>query len=334
MLKKSPQVVPSLVESVREEQGDCIVAECMFLWPRLVARILYIPTVGLCPTYAIPGTANEQSRNEQFRANLYKQLAQKSPSLSNLRALQDNELSSLSAAYGIQPSEIRSLYGSAEPLTLVFHPRAFRPAEETFDERFLFVGPSLQSRRYASHSFPFEKLDTIRPTLYISLGTNFNNQLDFYRLCFEAFGDTEWQVVLSYGTKIDLATLPAIPSNFVAAPQVPQLEILPCTDIFISHGGLNSVMESLFFGIPMVIIPQTRQEAAAHRAQELELGIILDKATLSVEGLREAVAQIAQNSAFRARVQAMQQAIQEAGGYQRATDAIMQYAHSYRKTRP
>jgi UDP:flavonoid glycosyltransferase YjiC (YdhE family) len=93
-------------------------------------------------------------------------------------------------------------------------------------------------------------------------------------------------------------------------------------------------MESLFFGIPMVIISQTRQEAAAHRAQELELGIILDKATLSVEGLREAVAQIAQNSAFRARVQAMQQAIQEAGGYQRATDAIMQYAHSHRKTRP
>ena len=151
-------------------------------------------------------------------------------------------------------------------------------------------------------------------------------QADFYNMCFSAFGNTEWQVVLSLGKQVDRAALHEVPANFLAAAHVPQLEVLARTDIFVSHGGMNSVMESLYYGVPLVVIPQImEQEATAKRVQELGLGIALDRTTVTADVLREAVAQVAYDPAFLLRVQTMQQEIREAGGYIRATDAIMQF---------
>nr|BBH91609.1 glycosyl transferase [Thermosporothrix sp. COM3] len=322
MFRKSPEVIPPLLESIREEQGDCIVAECMFLWPRIAARILHLPTIGLCPTYAIPGAESGDRTHEQFKAKLYQQFKKQATEHSPL----EDGLALLSRTYGLSIPELRSLQGTAEPLTIVFQPRAFRPDGDTFDERFLFVGPSFQRKRYSSTSFPLEQLNQ-HPLVYISLGTNFNNQLDFYRQCFLAFSGTEWQVVLSYGTRLDPALLPPSPSNFLLAPQVPQLEVLPRADVFISHGGMNSVMESLYYGVPLVVIPQTRQEEAAHRVRELELGIVLDKETLTADRLREATTRAAHDPDIHARASTMRQAIQEAGGPKRAAEAIIQFTN-------
>jgi len=130
--------------------------------------------------------------------------------------------------------------------------------------------------------------------------------VEFYQQCFAAFDDTAWQVILSYGTRIEQAALGAIPRNFLVAPQVPQLEIPPRTDIFLSHGGMNSVMESLSFGVPLVVIPHIlAQEVTARRVQELGLGLALDTATVTADHLREAVAQVAHDPTFRKRAQDM-----------------------------
>jgi len=317
MLQKSPQMIPQLLESVRTEQADCLLYDGMFFWARVVGSILHMPAIALRPTYA----ANRQS-------NMFAGYAQSFPLSPDMMASLNNELAQLGAGYGLPSLNMRSVFMNSEALTLVFLPRAFQPAGEAFDERFLFVGPSLQASRYEGGDFPLEQLGA-RPCLYISLGTVFNNQADFYNLCFTAFGDTEWQVVLSLGKQVDRALLHAVPQNFLAAAHVPQLEVLPRTDIFISHGGMNSVMESLYYGVPLVVIPQImEQEATAKRVQELGLGIALDRRAVTVDALREAVSQVAHDPTFRLRVQAMQQEVREAGGYLRATDAIMQFVHT------
>jgi MGT family glycosyltransferase len=145
-------------------------------------------------------------------------------------------------------------------------------------------------------------------------------------MCFEAFAGTEWQVVLAYGKRIDPADLKEPPANFLIAPHVPQLEILSRADLFISHGGMNSTMESLRFGVPLVVVPQMwEQEMNGRRAQELGLGRVLDRDAITVESLRAAVEQVAQDSEIRIRLQAMQNEIIQSGGYQRAADVIMQH---------
>ena len=101
-------------------------------------------------------------------------------------------------------ADLFSLFSGVEQLNIIFIPKEFQPAAETFDDRYLFVGPSILPR-YEAPNFPLDQLNSDWPLLYISLGTVANNQLEFYKLCFEAFGDQPWQVVLSVGKRIDLA---------------------------------------------------------------------------------------------------------------------------------
>ena len=118
----------------------------------------------------------------------------------------------------------------------------------------------------------------MHPTLYISLGTLFNNWVEFFNMCFTAFGSQPWQVVLAIGNKIDQMTLGPIPANFLVHSYVPQLDVLQYTDIFITHGGTNSVMEALYYGVPLVVIPQVPQQIiTANRVAELGLGVAIEK---------------------------------------------------------
>jgi len=234
----------------------------------------------------------------------------------------------------VEPFTALETFFGSETLNIVFLPKEFQPDGETFDpQRFLFVGPSIQPRPDNSH-FPVEQLQG-RTTLYISLGTVFNNQATFYNLCFAAFKDEPWQVVLSIGEQVDPATLDPIPANFIVRPHVPQLEVLQYTSLFVTHCGMNSTMESLYYGVPLVGLPQQpEQMMTARRIQELGLGTALDMNKLTVEQLQATVKAALANADYRANAQAMQQHVRNAGGYQRAADAIVSYVRSLRRATP
>ena len=61
---------------------------------------------------------------------------------------------------------------------------------------------------------------------------------------------------MSIGSKIDPASLGVIPNNFIVRPHVPQLEVLRRADLFITHGGMNSVSEGCWYGVQMIVLPQ------------------------------------------------------------------------------
>ena len=140
--------------------------------------------------------------------------------------------------------------------------------------------------------------------------------------------------MLSIGKQVDPAVLDAIPANFIVRPHVPQLEVLQYTSLFVTHCGMNSTMESLYYGVPMVGLPQQgEQMMTAQRIQELGLGTTLDMNTLTVEKLRETVKAAISNPDYRKNAQAMQQYVRNAGGYKRAADAVLNYAQNQRQAK-
>ena len=152
-------------------------------------------------------------------------------------------------------------------------------------------------------------------------------------MCFAAFGDEPWLVVLSTGTSIDTAALNTVPGNFLVWSQVPQLEVLQHTSLFITQCGMNSVMESLYYAVPMVGVPQIPEQMITARCiQEFQLGTVLDTNTLTVEKLRTAVEQAMANPTYGANAKSMQQQVHNAGGYTRAADAIMHFEQNHRQT--
>ena len=68
------------------------------------------------------------------------------------------------------------------------------------------------------------------------MGTVFNQQMDFYYICFEAFKNFPATIILSVGKHIDINQLKNIPSNFKVYNYVPQLEVLKQANLFITHG--------------------------------------------------------------------------------------------------
>ena len=60
--------------------------------------------------------------------------------------------------------------------------------------------------------------------------------------------------------KTEISSLDSVPENFIVKNEVDQFSVLQKADVFITHCGMNSTNESLYFGVPMVLIPQHSQQ--------------------------------------------------------------------------
>jgi MGT family glycosyltransferase len=117
---------------------------------------------------------------------------------------------------------------------------------------------------------------------------------DFFLKCIEAFKDSEeYQVIVSVGKFVDIKkSFSYIPENFSIYNYVPQTQLLPEVDVFISHAGLNSTTESLSAGIPLILIPQKYDQFdVARTVQRLNAGLFLNKNEIEItpDVLRKAV---------------------------------------------
>ena len=126
----------------------------------------------------------------------------------------------------------------------------------------------------------------------LSLGTVNNNNKDFYQDCFNALKDEKIRVIMSVGEDIDFKKLGEIPNNFIVKKHVDQIAVLEVTDVFITHCGMNSVSEALYFGIPLVLFPQTtEQKGVANRVKELGAGKFLEK-TINSENIKNTIFEV------------------------------------------
>jgi MGT family glycosyltransferase len=131
--------------------------------------------------------------------------------------------------------------------------------------------------------------------VYISMGT-VNQDREFYRNCIHALGQTDWQVVISMGTNPE--HYDGLPENIQIYESVDQMAVLSIADAFITHCGMNSASEGLYFEVPLVLFPQTpEQDAVAKRVEELGAGVRL-KST-SEEDIIQALHQVLYEPGYR-----------------------------------
>jgi MGT family glycosyltransferase len=209
---------------------------------------------------------------------------------------------------------------SAAVAHIAFLPRVFQHRGETFDHRYHFVGPCLGPR----HDGEWQPPTGERPVLLISLGTIFAWP-DFFKMCIEAFADSRWHVVLVTGSGFDPAALGTLPSNIEAHRFVPQLSVLQHAKAFICHGGMNGVMEALYYGVPIIaILQKPEQETIARRLVELGVGRSLPRSAASAAALRTALTALCSDALLPERMRQVQALARSAGGAERAAEAIEQ----------
>ena len=187
--------------------------------------------------------------------------------------------------------------------TIVYTSKYFQPCSETFSDRYRFIGPSIRPI-----TDPVEK--TAEKTVYISMGT-VNQNRQFYRNCINALAPTGWQVIISMGTNTD--HFDDLPENIQVHESVDQMAVLSIADAFITHCGMNSASEGLYYGVPLVIFPQTpEQDAVAKRTEELGAGVRLK--SISEEDVLDALTTVINEPQYKEGAARVAESFKSSGG--------------------
>lgn len=132
---------------------------------------------------------------------------------------------------------------------------------------------------------------------------------------------------MSFGKQTDMAELGDIPANVHVYPWVPQLKVLQQASLFISHGGMNSINESLLFNVPLLMVPQQIEQAySARRIQQLGAGRCLRPGRVTPSRLHDLSAAMLADPSYRHQATMLGESVR-AGGHQRAAQLILQHIH-------
>lgn len=199
--------------------------------------------------------------------------------------------------------------------TIVYTSAEFQPYANTFSEKYEFIGPSIR-----------ESYDTIikekEKLVFISLGTVTNDSLTFYRNCLKACANEDYQVIMSVGNRINMKDLGEIPENVSVCTYVDQIAVLKVADIFISHCGMNSVNESLYYGVPLIMHPQTaEQTGVAKRVYQLGAGVFLKKEDKNA--INQAIREVLENPEYKKHALEISGNFRKCEGAKAAADKIV-----------
>lgn len=292
-------------QELRDFNPDCIVSDSLCFWGKLFAKKLGVPYICSTTTFAF----------NQHTAKLMK------PGLKEMLRMitgmpRINKKMKLLKSHGYEVDNFLSIIQNDNDTdTIVYTTKEFQPMAETFSDRFAFVGPSIRQ----SSEVVKEKG---RKVIYVSLGTVLNQNKDFYQNCITAFKDSDYEIIMSVGEKTDINSLNDITEHFTIKNKVDQIAVLKRADVFITHCGMNSVNESLYYGVPMVLYPLHSEEGVvAERVAELGAGLKLK--SNKPKYLAKAVEQVLTERIFFENAQRLSETFHNAGGAVAAANVIL-----------
>ncbi len=293
-------------KEMAELKPDLIVADSMALWGKAVALKLGIPFVSSTTTFAF----NQHSAKimKQGIGDLFKMMFSMPKTSKQVKRLKDK---------GYPVKNILDIIGSDDNShTIVYTSPEFQPCAETFSEKYAFVGPSIRSAT--------EEVEKKRDKLiYISMGTVNNDMMPFYKACISALRGTDYQVIMSVGNLVSIEDFGDLPENISIFSHVDQIAVLKKADVFVSHCGMNSVSESLYFEVPLVMLPQTsEQKGVAERVSQLGAGVKLDK--LDGTSVLNAINKIFSDSTYKQNAKKIAEGFKNSSGAKGAADKIIQ----------
>jgi zeaxanthin glucosyltransferase len=208
-----------------------------------------------------------------------------------------------------------------------------QPAEFEFPRQHLpqcfhFTGPYSSPDSREPVSFPFEKL-TGQPLIYASMGTLQNQLSGVFENIAQACVGLDAQLVIALGGGSNPAVLPDLPGSPLVVGYAPQLELLQRATLTITHAGMNTALESLSNGVPMVAIPIANdQPGVAARIAWTGTGEVITLPKLNSSRLQTAIKKVLTEDYYKQNAVRLQAAIRRAGGVSRAADIVEQVAQT------
>jgi MGT family glycosyltransferase len=181
--------------------------------------------------------------------------------------------------------------------------------------------------------FPWEKL-TGQPLIYASMGTLVNGLDHVYATILEALsGFPKMQAVLSVGRNV--SDLGPIPANTIVVSTAPQIELLKRAALCITHAGLNTTLEALAQGVPLVAIPiGYDQPGVTARIAYHGVGEFVEIGNLTATRLSELIARVTTKPNYRDKADWFKGILAQTRGLDIAADIIERVFGQHERKRP
>lgn len=215
-------------------------------------------------------------------------------------------------------------HSTLSPLAWVTQcPREFDFGVSPDFPQFHYAGPFHDGRGRIDFDFPWQEL-TGEPIVYASMGTLQNGLIDIFRAIAKAAVEfKKFQFVLAVGGQFDPKQLGDVPTNVAVVSHAPQIEILKRSSLCITHAGLNTVLESVSNGVPMVALPITNdQPGVAARIAKKKLGVVMSPGEASSENVATAIKRVFGDTRILDNVRRVQKSIRSTDGLSTAADIL------------
>ena len=302
MLVSSTLALDDMVaKKIDELHPDVIVSDSVAYWGKLVALKHGLPYISSTTTFAFNRYSAGYMKNGI--GDLFKMLLSMPKINRQMQRLRDK-------GYPVK-GFLDIIQNDNDTNTIVYTSKLFQPCSDTFSDKYHFIGPSIRPIT--------ERLEkTADNTVYISMGTINQNQ-EFYRNCIDVLGKTDYQVIISMGTNTD--HFDNLPENIQIYESVDQMAVLSISDAFITHCGMNSASEGLYFGVPLVLFPQTTEQGAvAKRAEELGAGLMLP--SIEKDDILGSVRRVLEDKSFKEGAEKISESFKNSGGIEEAVSFI------------
>ncbi len=178
-----------------------------------------------------------------------------------------------------------------------------------------------------------------RPLVYAAMGSQawlLGNRLEpLYRTLIDATRDQPWHLLIAVGAYLDAGRLDPLPPNVTVVVRTPQLAVLRHASLFLTHGGLNSVKESISAGVPMIVMPMGRdQPGNGARVEFHGLGRAVRPTDLTPDRARAMIAEVLTEPSYRERTAAMAIRFREEAAKQSAVALVESMLGARRSERP
>lgn len=201
-------------------------------------------------------------------------------------------------------------------------PDVFDFPRQQLPKCFHYTAPFVNPNARKPVNFPWEKLDN-RPLIYASMGTLKNQLVEVFGAIAFACADLDAQLVISLGGTLTKDALGELPGSPLVVSFAPQLELLQKASLCITHAGLNTALESLNAGVPIVAIPiGDDQPGIAARLKYVGAGEFIELDNLNPNQLKTLVLHVLTNDFYSQNARRLQQALAKINGVKLASDII------------
>ena len=293
---------------------DCLIYELLFFPGKALAAELGIPSYRLISTFAL-------------NRNLLRVLGKTGgPYLTAL--FRSERLCTALSSLFLPKFSLReknlaeALVREAPPHNFIYTLREFQPEEACFPEsNYHFVGPAVDDRGEAPFSFG----ESGNPLVYISFGTLMHADKRFFEKLIAAFAGKRVEVICAVGSEKLVRALGDLPQNVRVYARVPQLTVLRRASLFVTHGGMNSVNEALYYGVPMIVIPfGLDQPLVGRELRRHKLGRVIEPRELTSARLWHTAKDLLRDPEARKARTEMKRKAQASGGNREAAKRILE----------